>query len=125
MSEVLKPQIYQLEEDVVVEDSLFNSLYRYFSTLEVTGYKGQKDVDKLLVLSFLYHLFDPDTVDFITEEDYQLIDKALYCLYGSTCLIPYPEFIGYDNGTKVKTSQSIISSLPNGNCSIILGDNTL
>lgn len=28
---------------------------------------------------------------FITEEDYNTITGALYCIYG-TCLIPYPDY---------------------------------
>jgi hypothetical protein len=34
---------------------------------------------------------------FITEEDYRAIEKAVYCLLGSTCLMPYPSFVGSDN----------------------------
>jgi hypothetical protein len=29
----------------------------------------------------------------LSKEDYYLIEKALDCLYGSTCLIPYPDYL--------------------------------
>ena len=29
---------------------------------------------------------------YITEDDYDLINVAFYTLYGTTCLIPYPVF---------------------------------
>lgn len=30
---------------------------------------------------------------YITEPDYRIIQNALNCLYGSSCLIPYPNYI--------------------------------
>jgi hypothetical protein len=29
----------------------------------------------------------------LSKDDYRLIEKALDCLYGSTCLIPYPDYL--------------------------------
>jgi hypothetical protein len=29
----------------------------------------------------------------LKREDYMLIEKALDCLYGSSCLIPYPDYL--------------------------------
>ena len=28
----------------------------------------------------------------ISEENYKHLENALYCLYGTTCLIPYPDY---------------------------------
>lgn len=75
-------------------DKVLNeSLARYFSILSKLGYMSYSNVDKLLVLIFIDDLLRSDCKSFITEDEYRVIDNALYCLYGSTCLIPYPEYI--------------------------------
>lgn len=75
-------------------DKVLNkSLTRYFSILSKLGYVSYSEVDKLLVLIFIYDLLKSDCKSFITEEEYRILDKVLYCLYGHTCLIPYPEYI--------------------------------
>jgi hypothetical protein len=30
---------------------------------------------------------------FLSKDDYRLIERALNCLFGSTCLIPYPDYL--------------------------------
>lgn len=72
---------------------LYESLSRYFNILSKLGYMNYTDVNKLLILIFIYDLLESDCNSFITEDEYRVIDNALYCLYGSTCLIPYPEYI--------------------------------
>ena len=37
-------------------------------------------------------MVDEDCFGILNEEDYAAINKALYCLYGSTCLIKYPDY---------------------------------
>ena len=63
---------------------LYDSLYRYFSTLTSVGNVSYNNVNKLLVLIFYKHFI---------YEDYSIIEKALDCLFGSTCLIPYPNYL--------------------------------
>ena len=75
-------------------DKVLNeSLTRYFKVLSKLGYMSYSEIGKLLVLIFIYDLLENDCKSFITEEEYRILDNALYCLYGSTCLIPYPEYI--------------------------------
>ena len=76
-----------------MDDILNESLTRYFNTLSKLGYLSYSEVDKLLVLIFIYDLLKSDWKFFITEEEHKIIDNALYCLYGSTCLIPYPSLV--------------------------------
>lgn len=76
-----------------MDNVLYESLSRYFNILSKLGYMNYTDVNKLLVLIFVYDLLESDCSAFITEEEYRVISSALYCLYGSTCLIPYPEYI--------------------------------
>lgn len=71
---------------------------RYFNTLALFGYKNYTDVYKLLTLLYIEELLTQQAYSgFISEEDYRVIMDALYCLTGSTCLIPYPEFINNDS----------------------------
>lgn len=76
-------------------ENLYESLKNYFNALSHFGYKKQSDVNKLLIYDFLVNLIEGSTKFFITEEDYKKISRALYCLYGSSCLIPYPQYLTY------------------------------
>lgn len=75
-----------------MEKILNEAFSRYFNALSKLGYTSYSEVDKLLVLIFIYDLLESDCNSFITEEEYKTINNALYCLYGSSCLIPYPEY---------------------------------
>ena len=48
---------------------------------------------KLLVLSFFKDFVFQDYRGILTREDYCLIERALDCLYGTSCLIPYPDYL--------------------------------
>ena len=88
-----------------MEELVNISLERYFNALLKFGYKSYADVDRLLMLIFIQELLDSDCKSFITEEEYMTIHKSLYCLYGSTCLISYPEYIA--NTSISCTGQSV------------------
>lgn len=78
-------------------DNVYNSLHKYFTSLSNTGYVKNKEVNKLLVYISIQELLDNDFRGLVSAEDYELINKALYCLYGSTCLIPYPDYYSNKN----------------------------
>lgn len=65
----------------------------YFQTLATFGYKSYSEVYKLIVLLFIEDLLRGPLSIYVTECDYRTIANVLYCLFGSTCLIPYPEFV--------------------------------
>ena len=70
---------------------VYQALENYFNILGKTGYVRFADAEKVLLLSF-YKDFLDNTL--ITDKcDYQCIDRALNCLYGSSCLIPYPDYL--------------------------------
>lgn len=77
-------------------DKLDNLAYagvdNYFKALSTFGYKSYTEVNKLLVLLFIGGLLRGPLSLYIDECDYRTITNVLYCLFGSTCLIPYPEF---------------------------------
>ena len=72
---------------------LYDSLYRYFTTLAKIGTVSYNSVNKLLVLIFYKHFIYEDYRGNLSKEDYNTIEKALDCLFGSTCLIPYPNYL--------------------------------
>lgn len=76
-----------------MDEMLYDSLMRYFHALELKGYMPYKDMMKLLVLGFYRDFVFSDYRGIITRDDYLLIERALDCLYGSTCLIPYPDYL--------------------------------
>ena len=61
---------------------LYDSLYRYFSTLTSVGNVSYNNVNKLLVLIFYKHFIYEDYRGNISKEDYNIIEQALECLYG-------------------------------------------
>ena len=76
-----------------MEEVVYEALCRYFNTLERTGYLANSEVEKLLVLTFFKDFVTTDYRGLITYEDYRVIEQALNCLFGSTCLIPYPDYL--------------------------------
>ena len=71
---------------------LFTSFLNYFNTLEVTGYVPYNQMQQLLILNLYKEILRGDYDTYLTEEDRKVINRALDCIYGSTCLIPYPDY---------------------------------
>lgn len=71
---------------------LYEALCKYFGHLCNTGYAKQSEVDKLLLLALIRKMVDCDFRGLIDKTDYDIINKTLYKLYGTSCLIPYPDY---------------------------------
>lgn len=78
-------------------NQVYNAINKYFGHLANTGYMSQDNVNKLLLFDIIYNLLDNDFRALVSEEDYQIINNVLYCLYGSTCLIPFPDYYNSKN----------------------------
>lgn len=89
----------------------FNTLCRYFTHLCNTGYMKQDEVNKLLLLTTIRRFVDCDFRGLLDEDRYNKINKALYKLYGTSCLIPYPDFYNRKNKRVMYTCS--ISELAN------------
>ena len=81
----------------VVDEMIYGALSQYFSLLKKTGYYKYADVQKLLVLIFYRDFVFNDYRGLISREDYLVIERALNCLFGTTCLIPYPDYLKKNN----------------------------
>lgn len=76
-----------------MDNFIYQAIDKYFKALSKLGSFNYKQLNKLLVLIFYYHLVYDDYRGYISKEDYRLIEKALNCLYGTNCLIPYPDYL--------------------------------
>ena len=72
---------------------IYTSITQYYDALSRLGYHKYGDVYSLLVLSFLRDFVYEDYRARLSREDYHEIEKALNCLFGSSCLIPYPDYL--------------------------------
>lgn len=64
----------------------YEALHRYFNRLSQSGYMKYSNVDSLIVLLYIQEI-DND-YDLEIEEQI-IINRALSCLQGSNCMIPY------------------------------------
>ena len=87
---------------------VYDALNRYFNILSHTGYKSYDNVYSLITFIFMNEFIEGPFTYYITEEDYDIISKAMYCLYG-TCLIPYPSYRKGVEGIKRKDIMHRIS----------------
>ena len=76
-----------------MDEILFDAYQSYYNALEKLGYMPYSQSQKLLIMSFYRDFVFGDYRGLISKDDYLLIEKALDCLYGSTCLIPYPDYL--------------------------------
>ena len=76
-----------------MDEIVYEALSKYFHALEIHGYMSKTHSIKLLVLSFFKDFVFHDYRGILTREDYCLIERALDCLYGTSCLIPYPDYL--------------------------------
>lgn len=74
-----------------ITDLTYESIVKYFTTLQQFGYKSYEDVNKLVALIGLEEMLDI-FAEFVTEEDFKDIMTAINCLSGSTCLIDFPTY---------------------------------
>lgn len=74
-------------------DILFEALSKYYHALEVKGYMSKAHSEKLLVMAFYWDFMYNDYRALLSEKDYSLIERALDCIYGTSCLILYPDYL--------------------------------
>lgn len=70
----------------------YEALNNYFTALSKLGYLDNGKVNQLLLLVTVNDFLE-EFKDFITAEDYNLIDKIVTCLMGKSCLVPYSKFL--------------------------------
>ena len=86
-----------------MDNVVYESIKRYFTSLSMFGYKSYNDTYKLLYIISIRDFIYNDFRELITEDDYRIIEKSLYNVFGTTCLLPYP-------GSQRASSISLFSS---------------
>lgn len=76
-----------------MDEMIYEALSSYYHALEVRGYMSRSHGEKLLLLIFYRDFVFQDHRGKLSKKDYCLIEKALDCLYGTSCLIPYPDYL--------------------------------
>lgn len=76
-----------------MDEVVFEALAKYYHALSKLGYMSKSHSYKLLVLCFYRDFMLEDYRALLSKDDYLLIERALDCLYGTSCLIPYPDYL--------------------------------
>ena len=76
-----------------MDEIIYNSIMTYYNALSKLGYYKYSDVFKLLLLCFYRDFTLHDYRGHLSREDYDEIEKALNCLFGTSCLIPYSNYM--------------------------------
>ena len=76
-----------------MDEIVYNALTKYYSALCKLGYYKYESVYKLILLCFYRDFVFHDYRGLLSYTDYQVIEKALNCLFGTDCLIPYPDYL--------------------------------
>jgi len=76
-----------------MDNILYDALSSYYHALEQKGYMSNSHAQKLLLLIFYRDFTLKDYRGLLSKDDYHLIERALDCLWGSSCLIPYPDYL--------------------------------
>ena len=76
-----------------MDEILYEALSKYYHALELKGYMSKAHSFKLLALIFYRDFVFHDYRGLLSKKDYRLIEKALDCIYGTSCLIPYPDYL--------------------------------
>lgn len=76
-----------------MDEIVYEALSKYYHALELKGYMNVSHSFRLLALIFYRDYVYQDFRGLISKEDYSLIERALDCIYGTSCLIPYPDYL--------------------------------
>jgi len=76
-----------------MDELIYNGITKYYAVLGKMGYYKYSSVLSLLLLCFYRDFTLNDYRGLLSRGDYSIIEKALNCLFGTNCLIPYPDYL--------------------------------
>lgn len=76
-----------------MDEILYSTITDYYKILQRRGFFNYSETMKILILCFFRDFVFHDYRGILSKEDYHDIEKALNCLFGSNCLIPYPDYL--------------------------------
>lgn len=75
-----------------IRDILLQGYKRYFAHLSQFGTTNKTSQNSLLITLYIYQMLSGPLSVHITNEDFNTIERLLYCLNGESCLIDYYKF---------------------------------
>lgn len=84
-----------------MDDILYKTLVKYFKALSVNGYMKYPEVFKIIYMISIYKIIYDYFPSNVTENDYRTIEKSLYNIFGTSYLIPYPQYCNYNDMNKL------------------------
>lgn len=93
MTAALQATVQLTKDADAMDEMIYNGLNSYFHALELKGYVSFRDMERLLALTFFRDFVYHDYRATLSLDDYREIERALDCLYGTTCLMPYPDYL--------------------------------
>ena len=90
---------------------IYDMLIKYLHDIETVGYVSITETKNMLFIIYVNDLIENDAIDYLTESDYNSINKALYKIYGYSNLVPYADFMSqkYNKDTLITSTPSISS----------------
>lgn len=76
-----------------MDEILYNIICNYYLALKKLGSYNYDTVLSILLLCFYRDFVFEDYDALLSRKDYHTIEKALNCLFGKDCLIPYPDYL--------------------------------
>ena len=76
-----------------MDNIILEAINKYYKLLEQLGYCKYNEAFSIMVLCFYRDFVFHDYRGILNRKDYHLIEKALECLFGRNCLIPYPDYL--------------------------------
>lgn len=74
-----------------MEEVIYKSLQRYFTRLKQVGYQNYNTVNKIIAIIAIQKMLEDEHMALMFSDcDLRTIEKVLYKLYGSECIIPFP-----------------------------------
>ncbi len=71
-------------------DNSYLAITRYFKRLSTFGYTPDNEVFKMITLFAIQEFLDKYL---LSEIEYRQIERTINCLWGTSCLLPYPEYV--------------------------------
>ena len=85
------------------------SLNRYYNRLRSCGSVPYDEVYRLIILSYIQEILDNRFITALTDEELQIVEKALNCLIYKSIIIDYRDIPTDDTMYKIQSGQFRIS----------------
>lgn len=79
-----------------LKNFVYKSLDNYFVILENYGYYKKDKTNDLIILTYIKEVLSEDLSIYLTQEDKKEFIDLLYSIFGTSCIIPFADYIDND-----------------------------